>query len=152
MAGWQEFAGLNRGYVLELYEKYRQDPSSVDRGTQSIFEQWTPPADDAAPVPAAPAARYRAVGPAPPPRWTRRYGHLAAQLDPLGARPVGDPSLLPETHGLTDDDLRALPPTLISSPLAAGASNMLEVIDALRRVYCSTTGYDYAHIFVPEER
>ena len=31
MAGWQEFTGLNRGYVLELYEKYRQDPASVDR-------------------------------------------------------------------------------------------------------------------------
>ena len=36
----------------------------------------------------------------------RRYGHLAAQLDPLGSRPVGDPSLLPETHGVTDEDLR----------------------------------------------
>ena len=31
MSGWQEFTGLNRGYVLELYEKYRRDPSSVDR-------------------------------------------------------------------------------------------------------------------------
>ena len=30
MAGWQDFTGLNRGYVLELYEKYRRDPASVD--------------------------------------------------------------------------------------------------------------------------
>ena len=29
---------------------------------------------------------------------------------------------------------------------------MLEVIEAFRRIYCSTTGYDYAHVFVPEER
>ncbi len=29
---------------------------------------------------------------------------------------------------------------------------MLDVIDAFRRIYCSTTGYDFAHVFVPEER
>ena len=29
---------------------------------------------------------------------------------------------------------------------------MYEVVEAFRRVYCSTTGYDYAHVFVPEER
>ncbi len=42
MSGWQEFTGLNRGYVLELYEKYRQDPSSVDAETRAFFEHWTP--------------------------------------------------------------------------------------------------------------
>jgi len=25
-----QFHGLNAGYVLELYERYRQDPASVD--------------------------------------------------------------------------------------------------------------------------
>jgi 2-oxoglutarate dehydrogenase E1 component len=29
---------------------------------------------------------------------------------------------------------------------------MLDVVEALRRIYCSTTGYDYSHVFVPEER
>ena len=33
----------------------------------------------------------------------RRYGHLAAEIDPLGSRPMGDPALLPETHGITED-------------------------------------------------
>jgi 2-oxoglutarate dehydrogenase E1 component len=152
MAGWQEFAGLNRGYVLELYEKYRQDPSSVDEGTQRIFEQWTPPADEAAPVITSADALHKGVGAVTLAQAIRRYGHLAAQLDPLGARPVGDPSLLPETHGVTEEDLRSLPASLISSPLADGASSMLEVVDAFRRVYCSTTGYDYSHVFVPDER
>ena len=82
----------------------------------------------------------------------RRYGHLAAQIDPLGSRPIGDPALLPATHGVTDADLAALPATLISSPIAQGAQTMAEVVERLRRLYCSTTGYDFAHIFVPEER
>ena len=30
MAGWEGFSGINRGYVLELYERFRKDPSSVD--------------------------------------------------------------------------------------------------------------------------
>ena len=29
---------------------------------------------------------------------------------------------------------------------------MADVVDRLRAIYCSTTGYDFAHIFVPEER
>ncbi len=152
MAGWRDFAGLNRGYVLELYDKYRQDPSSVDPETRAFFDSWTPTAEE--PPSAAPSDMplHKAVGAVNLAQSIRRYGHLAAQLDPLGSRPIGDPSLVADTHGVTDEDLRRLPPDLISTPLCQDASNMLEVLDALRRIYCSTTGYDYAHVFVPEER
>ena len=150
MQGWEGFSGINRGYVLELYDRFRKDPSSVDPETRALFERWTPPADDdssAAEVPArAAVAAVNLV------QSVRRYGHLAAQLDPLGSNPTGDPTLYPERHGLTDDDLRRVPANLISSPLAAQAANMQELVAALRRVYCSTTGYDYAQVFVPEER
>ena len=36
------FSGVNAGYVLELYEKYRQDPQSVDAATREVFEAWVP--------------------------------------------------------------------------------------------------------------
>ena len=36
------FYGPNAGYVLELYERYRQNPSSVDPETRAIFDTWTP--------------------------------------------------------------------------------------------------------------
>ncbi len=151
MAGWQEFTGLNRGYVLELYERYRRDPASVDAETRALFDRWTPPSEPV-PVPDG-IPLQKVVGAVSLAQSIRMYGHLAARLDPLGSRiGVGDPSLLADTHHVTDDDLRSLPATLISSPLADGAANMLEVITAFRRIYCSTTGYDYAHVFVPEER
>ncbi len=154
MPGWQEFSGLNRGYVLEQYERYRRDPQSVDPETRELFAQWTPPADldDEPQVPASASALRIAVGAVNLAQAVRRYGHLAAQLDPLGSRPVGDPSLLPATHGVTDEDLRRLPANLITSPLCDGLSTMHDVVEAFRRLYCSTTGYDYAHVFVPEER
>jgi 2-oxoglutarate dehydrogenase E1 component len=152
MAGWQEFTGLNRGYVLELYDKFRQDPSSVDAETRALFEGgWRPPAEDSPRVPDG-LPLLKIVGAVNLAQSIRRYGHLAAQLDPLGSRPPGDPSLLPETHGVTEEDLRNLPASLVTSALCAGASHMLEAIDAFRRIYCSTTGYDFAHVFVPAER
>ncbi len=154
MPAWGEFTGLNRGYVLELYDRYRRDPSSVDAATRELFQQWTPPAadiDEAAPI--SGESLHKAVGAVNLAQSIRRYGHLAARLDPLGLRkPSGDPSLSPENYGITDEDLRALPASLISSPLADGASSMYDVVEAFRRLYCSTTGYDYAHVFVPEER
>jgi 2-oxoglutarate dehydrogenase E1 component len=152
MSGWQEFTGLNRGYVLELYDKYRRDPSSVDPDTRALFERWTPPAVDEARSEAAAAPLEKVVGAVNLAESIRRYGHLAARLDPLGLRPpVGDPSLLAATHGVTDDDLRGLPANLVAGPLD-GVTTAYDAIEALRRIYLSTTGYDYAHVFVPEER
>src|SRR5436309_2407168 len=149
MPGWQDFTGLNRGYVLELYDRFRQNPSSVEPATRALFERWTPPAED---LPDESAPLQKIVGAVTLAESIRRYGHLAAQLDPLGGRPVGDPSLRAETHSVSDDDLRKLPASLVGGPAAAGAATALEAIEALRRIYCSTTGYDYAHVFVPEER
>ncbi|MGH9370402.1 MAG: thiamine pyrophosphate-dependent enzyme, partial [Vicinamibacterales bacterium] len=153
MRAWGEFTGLNRGYVLELYERFLQNPASVDATTRAVFEQWTPPSDVDSAEPLTGESLRKAVGAVSLALAIRRYGHLAAKLDPLGLRaPLGDPSLLPETHGITDEDLRSLPASLSNSPLAETASSMFDVVEGLRRVYGSTTGYDYAHVFVPEER
>src|SRR5215203_7033094 len=105
MSGWQEFSGINSGYVLELYERFRNDPSSVDADSRAIFERWAPSEEPGAPPLAASDIPARAaVSAVNLAQSIRRYGHLAAQLDPLGAKPIGDPTLRPERHGLTDDD------------------------------------------------
>src|SRR3970282_1554695 len=66
--------------------------------------------------------------------------------------PWGDPSLAPESHHVTEADLRALPASLIGGPAAAGQATAWDAIQGLRRVYCSSTRYASAHIFRPEER
>ncbi|MEZ5317360.1 MAG: 2-oxoglutarate dehydrogenase E1 component [Vicinamibacterales bacterium] len=152
---WRDFQGVNAGYLLELYDRYRRDPHSVDEATRTFFASNPPrPSEPSSPwdpgtlVPSGPsyvAATNLA-------QCIRRYGHLAASLDPLGSRPQGDPALLAETHGVSEAQLRALPASIISGPVAEGASSMGEVIERLRGIYCSNTGYDFAHIFVPEER
>src|SRR5438067_2973495 len=147
-----EFTGINAGYVLELYERYRQNPDSVDPQARRLFEAWTPSEQPAATAQnAAGIDIQKALGAANLAECIRRYGHLAAQLDPLGSEPIGDPSLSPAAHGITDDDLRRLPASLIDGPVAESSANAFEAIERLRRIYCSTTGFDYAQIFVPEQ-
>jgi 2-oxoglutarate dehydrogenase E1 component len=139
-----QFSGLNAGYVLELYEKYRQNPESVDPATRAAFGSWTPPEQlfqsDAADRPAvallqhAPAAIHVIVGAANLAESLRRFGHLAARIDPLGATPAGDPSLSPRAHAISDDDLRQLPASLVGGPVAESSANAYEAIEKLRRV------------------
>jgi 2-oxoglutarate dehydrogenase E1 component len=152
-----DFRGFNEGYVLELYDAYRRDPASVDQATRDFFGTWTPGPRDAGPSgPREPGSPdldpHKVVGAVNLAQSIRRYGHLAAQMDPLGGRPMGDPSLEPETHGVSQADLRAMPASLIHGDVARGLKTMADVIARLREIYCGTIGYDIAHIFVPEER
>ena len=93
----------------------------------------------------------RSSAPSTSPQSIRRYGHCRPARSTRLAPPIGDPSLLPETHGVTNEDLRRLPATLVASPLCEGARTCWSGRGA-PPLYCSTTGYDFAHVFVPEER
>src|SRR5688572_4419580 len=145
--------GVNAGYVIELYERYRRNPDSVDTATRQVFETWAP--TDPVELSASQSATeniHVIVGAANLAECVRRYGHLAAQIDPLGSTPAGDPSLSPEAHGITEADLRQLPASLVGGVVAETSANAFEAIEKLRRIYCSTTGFDIAQVFLPEER
>lgn len=153
MDDWHEFPGSNAGYVLELYDRYRQNPGSVDTATREFFARWTPPVDGIAPASAATELPItKIVGAVDLAHAIRAFGHLAARVDPLGTPPRGDPALEMAMHSVTEDDLRQLPSSLVGGPAAEGAANALEAIQRLRLIYSSTTGYDYHHIHIPAER
>ena len=58
----EQFSGVNAGYVLELYEKYRRDPESVDPATRQAFESWQPPATSEASVTPGPGGPAGELG------------------------------------------------------------------------------------------
>ena len=123
MSGW-DIRGINAGYAAELYERFRQNPSSVDPATRAAFERWTPGEPSvAATEPTAQASMRAVVGAVSLADCIRRYGHLAAQLDPLGTPPVGDPSLDVAAHGITD---RRSPPAARVARWRAGRRNCRE--------------------------
>ena len=156
----ERFYGPNAGYVLELYERYTEDPNSVDSETREIFSHWTPTEPQPNPsvtstsaVSTAPALDVtKVVAAARVARLVRELGHLTAHIDPLGSPPPGDPGLELATHGLTTEDLAALPASVVSGPLAEGAANALEALGRLRQVYSGSIGYEDDHIQVDEER
>lgn len=157
----EAFYGPNAGYVLELYERYKQDPASVDEASQAIFASWSPettaqetyqatsvsPRVDEEQVPVAHIVSASALAHA-----IRERGHLAAHLDPLGREPVGDPALLPETHGITNEDLVQLPPSVVGGHSAEGVKNAFEAIEALRTMYSGTISYEFDQVKSADER
>lgn len=160
MAGWTDFTGPNAGYVLELYDRYLENPDAVDADTRAFFQHWTPPSENGTGATSTPVAvaglsdmaTEKVVGAVNLAHSVRAYGHLAATLVPLRDIPRGDPSLEPGAHGLTQEDLQALPASLIGGPVSERAANAWDAIQALRKIYSTTTGYSYEHIHEPEER
>ncbi|MCC7243340.1 MAG: hypothetical protein IT180_15545, partial [Acidobacteria bacterium] len=56
MNPWDQFTGVNAGYVQELYERYQRDPGSVDEATRRAFATWAPPIDEGEVFSGAPSA------------------------------------------------------------------------------------------------
>jgi 2-oxoglutarate dehydrogenase E1 component len=154
---WEQFFGPNAGYMLELYERFQADPTTVDADTRAFFERWEPPLEATPGATAAPAAApavdvTRTVGTARLIRYIRELGHLAARIDPLGGDPPGDLGLELATHGVTPEDLAALPAHIVRGPLSVDAANAREGIERLRRVYSGPIGYETDHIQDYHER
>ena len=143
-----EFHGPNLAYMLELQERYKSDPGSLDSATREYFERME--ATDAGPA-SQPVADLRSViAAANLAQAIRSQGYLAADLNPL-FKGTDDPSLALETHHLREEDLARLPAEVVSVP-GSKAGNALEAIEALRAIYCGTIGFDYAHVHSPVER
>jgi 2-oxoglutarate dehydrogenase E1 component len=79
----------------------------------------------------------------------RLHGHRAARLDPLGSDPAGHPMLSPDFHGISREELEALPSALIDD---LPGETMNEVLDSLQRTYTSSIGYEYEHLEDPASR
>jgi 2-oxoglutarate dehydrogenase E1 component len=147
------YSSLNEGYILDLYERYQRNPKSVDPTSREIFRHWTPPGIQEVQGVLEPgidagkmvhAANYASA--------IRTFGHLAADLYPLGGRSPGDPALKLATYNLDENELRQMPASVVGGPAAEEMENAFKAIQALLNIYTRTTGYDYGHIQVPEER
>ena len=163
MNPWYEFYGPNAAYVLDQYDRYRQDPASVDLESRNFFAQNPPPPEiirytiSNIPRPTEsnsqmdlnPTKMAAAIQLAQAIRW---YGHWAAALDPLGSPPPDDPALHLETYGLTETDLRSIPASVVGGLAAERSQTAWEAILGLRAVYSGSIGYDFLQIRNAEER
>lgn len=148
---------FNDAYAAEMFEAYRQDPTSVDESWRQFFrfaEQAMgrgAPSAGAAPAAAAPDPDYarRVAGVARYTTAIRAYGHLAVQLDPLGTPPPGAPELTPEFHGITEADLDGVSGAALGFPHLATAR---DVAERLEKRYTRNLAVEVGHLGNEEER
>ena len=162
------FHGPNLGYILERYEHYLKDPSSVDSELQSFFAHWDAaeaqraetigsqsPGFSSSTRPSPTSNAYditHAISTARLIRYIRELGHLEAHIDPLGNERPSVPDLRLDVQGVTQEDLEHLPASIVRGPLVQGAKNALEGIEHLRSVYSDRIAYETDHIQVHAER
>ena len=84
-------------------------------------------------------------------RAYRMRGHLAADLDPLRLNDFGgQPELDPESYGFAPDSWDR--PIFIDYYLGMEYASVRQMLDVLRRTYCSTVGIEFMQISNPEEK
>jgi len=84
-------------------------------------------------------------------RAYRTRGHLVAKLDPLELTTRREhPELKPKTYGFTKADYDR--PIYIGGAFGVEFATVRQLLDVLKRTYCSTIGAEYMHISDPEQR
>jgi 2-oxoglutarate dehydrogenase E1 component len=171
-------SGGNAGFIEDLYEKFLQDPASVDPAWAKYFgelkgastrevahgevrerlltrQERPPPAAPAAQIPSA-AGDVASVKQGAVSRLIQVYanrGHLIANLDPLGLQERAQPYVLNlEYFGLSDADLETEFFTNSRNAAIAGRSKLKDILSTLKFIYCDTIGAEFAHVSDSEER
>jgi multifunctional 2-oxoglutarate metabolism enzyme len=80
----------------------------------------------------------------------RTHGHLAAQLDPLGSEPKGDPALAPENVNLTPELMARIPASILR--IGVPGETLLEALPRMRQTYCGTIAYQFEHLSSHQQR
>jgi len=171
-------SGGNAGFIEDLYEKFLQDPASVEPAWAKYFGDLNgtsaseiahgevrerlltrrerppvaPPAShDSSAAGDLASAKQGAVS-----RLIQVYanrGHLIANLDPLGLQVRAQPYVLNlEYFGLSDADLETEFFTNSRNAAIAGRSKLTDILSTLKFIYCDTIGAEFAHVSDSEER
>lgn len=152
------FHGPNLGYIVELYERYLEDPHSVDPEVKEYFDEGNVPTfeTEAPPVRAGGGALQESntekiIAAIRMADHIRGYGHISANVHPLET-PKKDSRLEPEQWGLTQKDLEKVPVNLICPDAPANIQNGAEAIEHLKLVYTSTIAFEYHQVHDEEEK
>ncbi|MCR9144329.1 MAG: 2-oxoglutarate dehydrogenase E1 component [bacterium] len=149
-------SGENVTVLEELYERYSQDPASVGDEWARYFRELDNGHASNGRAPAGFSAGSSASG--VDHRDTairnlvaayRRFGHLAADLDPLGMREQNRELLDPAFHGLTPGDMDS---EFESGVPAVGRAKLRDIIAWYERSYCGHIGVEHSYLRNREER
>ena len=157
---WKEFSQLNRGYVEEQYEQYLKEPEAADLKIQQLFANWGKPVwleEQAVTIAAQEGAGSEGViknlaAAIELIEAIRRYGHLEADIYPVGNRHIHAEGADPAAYGLTEADLRRMPVSWLRDKYPADVANGAELIRYLKTCYTGKISFEYDHVNSDKER
>ncbi|MFZ0076026.1 MAG: thiamine pyrophosphate-dependent enzyme, partial [Exiguobacterium undae] len=143
----QAFYGPNLGYIIELYERFLEDASSVDEETRLYFEQNGAPISEPVVnqvVETGDFEKYLAASRLAD--QIRAKGHLAADIYPLKDHPRETELLELGQFGLTEADLRGMPVTLVCPEPPSHLKDAFEGIEHLKAQYTGAAAVEFQHV------
>ncbi|WP_163971397.1 2-oxoglutarate dehydrogenase E1 component [Oceanobacillus halotolerans] len=156
---WGSFHGPNMGYIEEQYELYKEDPNAVDPSLKEIFEQhgapdWMYQSESQVQGTSKSAINdvKKLTSAMKLVEAIRRFGHLEADIYPVGKKNRESDLIDPKTYGLTDDDLRNIPASWLWEEAPAGVDNGYDVVQKLTSYYVGKITYEFDHVNNDEER
>ncbi|MBT2691200.1 2-oxoglutarate dehydrogenase E1 component [Bacillus sp. ISL-47] len=156
----QGFHGPNLGYVIELYERYLEDAGSVDPEMKEYFERNGAPVQDegySKPSNQVDAALNtgqleKTLAAIRLADNIRTYGHLAADIYPLGNHKPENELFELSKYGLTESNLKEIPAGLITKDATYPLRNGLEAIEFLKSAYMGPIAFEFQHIYDENEK
>jgi 2-oxoglutarate dehydrogenase E1 component len=133
----------NVGYIEELFHTFLQNPSAVDPDWRMFFEGMEFAKKVGGGAGAGLSGKelrvYDLI------RAYRNYGHMKANLDPLGLRVRSFPELDIRAHGLEEKDLASA--FEIGSVVGLKGARLKDIIEKLEAIYCGTLTVDFADCY-----
>lgn len=148
----------NTAVIEAAYERWSQNPDSVDPTWRAFFQGFALGSNGASPSAALAAADGQAATAANAPiidslkqsrvhhliNTYRSLGHLEAHLDPLSEPPPAHPKLSLAQFSLSEADLQTS--FDVGTYLGGGQMKLSDVLTNLRLTYCDHIGVEYMHI------
>ena len=170
MQDYSFIANAHPSFIDQLYQKYLQDPQSVEESWRTFFKGFDYGANGSANGAAngqhSATANGQAKTDAPDAPDTasikkemdvlslikgyRNRGHLDAKTNPIRERKDRKPFLHYKDFNLTDEDLDRQ--FLAAKEIGLENGTLREVIDQLQKIYCGAIGFEYHQIEDRERR
>ena len=137
----------NAGLFEEYYQRWLDNPDSVDPTWRAFFQGFTLGSNGQALGGAPNGAVVDSVKQSGVYYLINAYraiGHIQAHLDPLSGPPPPSPKLQLKQFRLGEADLDTVFDT--SNFIGGGQLKLRDIVAALQQIYCGHVGVEYAHI------
>lgn len=146
------FYGPNLGVAMELYDKYLENPDSVDEEMRNFFATWGSPIEqeDTERKPAVTSTNQmeieKVIAAVTLVNKIRAYGHLAADIYPLEDVHRETELFDLSRYQLTKEDLEKIDASLLCKDAPNTVKNGYEVVNYLKDVYMKKIAFEFYHV------